>query len=104
MQTEIIKKFKECYAGFTLKSMAEITGIQVTRLFRIINGAEMKLVEYRKFQVAILKMKIELNPTREDIFELAEIYLAELSIEAVSELREFLKSRIMSNQYLLTAT
>ena len=58
MQTEIIKKFKECYAGFTLKSMAEITGIQVTRLFRIINGAEMKLVEYRKFQVAILKMKM----------------------------------------------
>ncbi len=108
MQTKIIKKFRELHVGMTLRTMSDITGIQVTRLFRIINGAEMKLVEYQKLQFAIHKKSeselFNLDINRADILELTEIYLDMLATESIQDLNLFLKSRIFGNGDLLSAT
>ena len=46
LQDFCLKKFKQFYAKKTLVELEAITGIQKTRMFRLLNGAPMKLAEY----------------------------------------------------------
>ena len=48
-QNELIKMFKNRFPDYSLKDIAELTGINKTRLFRILRGQEMKLSEFNKF-------------------------------------------------------
>ena len=50
LQKSIIADFKQTYPEVTLKKASELLGIQITRVFRLLNGHEMKLKEYEKFQ------------------------------------------------------
>lgn len=52
MQKIALKQFHECYPHAKLKEISEQTGIQITRVFRILNGAEMKVSELERFQEA----------------------------------------------------
>jgi hypothetical protein len=49
LQKSIIKQYKEIYPKDKLKDISAKTGIQITRIFRILNGSEMKLKEYEVF-------------------------------------------------------
>lgn len=53
LQNAIIKQYKENYPNDKLKEISQKTNIQITRVFRILNGAEMKLSEYESFNHAI---------------------------------------------------
>lgn len=46
VQKKMLKSFMESYGSPTLKKASQLTGIQMTRLFRILNGYEMRLGEY----------------------------------------------------------
>ena len=46
LQEAIIKQYTATFKGLTYRAVAEHTGIQLTRVFRIFNGAAMKLSEY----------------------------------------------------------
>jgi hypothetical protein len=50
LQQSILKQFKERYPKLTLKRGSELTGINSSRLFRLLNGSEMKLGEYEILQ------------------------------------------------------
>lgn len=52
-QTHILNRYKETYPKHTLNEISKKTGIQVTRVFRILNGSEMKVSEYESFENAI---------------------------------------------------
>ena len=47
MQSEkqVIQTFKKLFDGKTLTELSDLTNIQRTRLFRVLNGAELKLKE-----------------------------------------------------------
>ncbi len=45
-EEKIIKTFREVYKKQTFQSLSLITGIQKTRLFRIMNGAGLKFKEF----------------------------------------------------------
>lgn len=49
LQIRIIEQVMERFNRPTLKKLSELTGIQVSRLFRILSGHEMKLGEYLQF-------------------------------------------------------
>lgn len=49
LQTRIIKEYRELFPRYTLRETSAQTGIQLTRIFRIYNGAPMKLGEYELF-------------------------------------------------------
>ena len=53
LQGLILKKYTEVHNNPTLKFISEDTGIQITRVFRIINGHEMKISEYERFESSI---------------------------------------------------
>lgn len=64
MQKSIVKKYLELHQFPTLKSIAEDTGLHLTRVHRIIHGHEMKLFEYEIFQAAIMrKLEKKENPS-----------------------------------------
>jgi hypothetical protein len=52
LQQNVIKNYRTKFPEHTLKEVSERTGIQITRVFRIFNGSEMKLKEYESFQLA----------------------------------------------------
>lgn len=52
-QERILKRFKTLFGDPTYKEMAEISDIQLTRIFRLNNGFEMKMSEYLKIKKAI---------------------------------------------------
>lgn len=49
LQTRILEEFRSLYPRNTLRETSLQTGIQLTRVFRIYNGAPMKLAEYERF-------------------------------------------------------
>lgn len=53
IQQETINRYKKKYPNHTFREISAQTGIQLTRVFRIINGYEMKLSEYLAFQKVI---------------------------------------------------
>lgn len=53
LQKVILSQYKENYPQDKLKEISARTNIQITRVFRILNGAEMKLTEYESFRSAI---------------------------------------------------
>lgn len=55
LQQNVLTCYKEKFPDDTLKQISDKTGIQVTRVFRLFNGHEMKLSEYESFQRACLR-------------------------------------------------
>lgn len=53
-QNTILKNFRKTFPNKTLKTISAETGIQMTRVFRIMNGSEMKIGEYEAFEKALL--------------------------------------------------
>ena len=44
-EKQVIQTFKKLFEGKTLTELSDLTNIQRTRLFRVLNGAELKLKE-----------------------------------------------------------
>ena len=83
-QKSILKKYKATYPKKTLKEISEETGIQMTRVFRIFNGAEMKINEFESFEKSIRK-----NSTNESRVRLIEKVQLALNTMAERELSYF---------------
>jgi len=49
-QQILLKRFKRLFPTHSYKEISMLTGIQITRVFRLFNGAEMKISEYRAFE------------------------------------------------------
>ena len=58
LQARILDNYLNLYGkNQTLKQISEHLGIQVTRVFRIFNGYEMKISEFEKFQLALKQIE-----------------------------------------------
>ena len=53
LQKKIVQDYLLIYSNPTLKVISKDTGIQMTRVFRIMNGSRMKLDEYEAFKKSI---------------------------------------------------
>lgn len=90
MQKTIINQYMLLNGKPTLKKIAADTGIQLTRVFRILNGSTMKLSEYQTFN-RLVKEKMGLTEGLEAVaFECS----LKLSPEAIKDLEVFLKRKI----------
>jgi GTP cyclohydrolase FolE2 len=58
LQQKILRDYRKCFPHDTLKEMNQRTGIQMSRIFRIMNGLEMKVTEYENIQQAISQEKM----------------------------------------------
>jgi hypothetical protein len=53
IQNELLDKYMQLNGNPVLRKIVADTGIQLTRIFRLFNGAEMKLGEYLIFQAKV---------------------------------------------------
>lgn len=93
MQEAIIKHYKEVNQKLTLREISEDTGIQITRVFRLINGNQMKLSEYEKFDKAIRK-KTSPEASFNELVPLANICSHKLTINQILEVIEFMERKL----------
>lgn len=56
-QTTILREFMNDFNHPSIKKTSELTGIQLTRVFRLLNGSQMKLSEYLIFNSLINQKK-----------------------------------------------
>jgi hypothetical protein len=57
LQKKILKQYLQVSNSPTLKEIAQDTGIQITRVFRLLNGSTMKINEYETFRNIIQQKK-----------------------------------------------
>ncbi|MBF0298865.1 MAG: hypothetical protein HQK51_09105 [Oligoflexia bacterium] len=105
MQKEIIKRYMELNGQPTLKFISKDTQIQITRVFRILNGHEMKISEYEKFDLSIRKKLCEKKTYKNitGLQEIAKLCDKELSPNSLKDIEMFMnrKLRIKSISYFV---
>lgn len=90
LQKKILDQYFELKGEPTFKEISNDTGIQVTRVFRLYNGAVMKLSEFQIFDQKIKEL-MGLSVALED---LAKECSLKLSPTALKELEVFLLRKI----------
>ncbi len=100
LQQAIIKQYQQIFKDRTYREIADHTGIQMTRVFRIFNGAPMKLCEYE-----VLYQKIqERGQAGGRLSELAREVEKKLSASAILTLSRELERRLQLASLLQTST
>ncbi len=90
LQKRIIEQYLKLNPNITLRKISSDTGIQMTRVFRIINGSELKLQEYEIFRKKVTE-KLGLGGVLE---ELAHECSIKLSDEAIVEIELLMRRKI----------
>ena len=93
VQARVIKRYLNIHENPTLKYISEDTQIQMTRVFRLINGSQMKLNEYLKFQNSINK-KLGITSSGHDFLKMAESCLDNLSAHNIKELMDLMNRKM----------
>lgn len=85
-QRQILQNYLELYANPSMRAIADDTGIQLTRVFRLMNGSKMKFEEYQIFTKKIqLKQGCQL-----DLQNLFSQFILVMPERAQSELSKLL--------------
>jgi hypothetical protein len=96
LQKTILTKYKKVHGPQTYKKIAEDTGINISRIFRIFNGALMKINEYEIF-------KKKTHPKNESE-GCSEVFINKslLRIESkdIQYIKNLLKRKIRMNQII----
>ena len=99
MQESILSLYLKSRGHPSLRKIAEETGIQLTRVFRLMNGYEMKLSEYLKFSSCLRKTG---DDTFDQFLQVAQTCVAELSPNCIEELKgqleRLIKLKILMRQ------
>jgi len=90
LQKRIIEQYLNLNPNITLRKISSDTGIQMTRVFRILNGSEMKIAEYEIFRKKVTD-KLGLCGVLE---ELAHECSITLSNESIKEIEALMKRKI----------
>ena len=97
LQEQLLRKFQEVYEDPKLRIVSEITGLNLSRIFRIYQGSVMKLDEYELFLRLIDKREKHHQKLRELISE-AEIVLNKDQLECLfRELRRKIREANLAN-------
>jgi len=85
LQEKTLRDFYQKYNNPTLKIVSKLTGIQMTRVFRLSNGSKMKLEEYEIFKRLIVEERAEESELTNLIMKFEKI-AKQSSIDQVSNL------------------
>lgn len=95
LQNEIVKKFMEHFQFPTLREMTRITGINTSRVYRIIKGSEMKLKEYECFCQCINH-----HPLKDGDSKKVSGLIGKLSSSALSDIEDMIEEKLKVHQWL----
>lgn len=90
LQKTIMLEYLRLRGNPTLRKMNEDTGIQTTRLFRLMNGAKMRLEEYEVF----LQKVMSLQGVSKNFIDLFKESAEKLSKESQEEVERLLEEKL----------
>lgn len=90
LQKKVLEQYYKLTNKPTFKEISEDTGIQITRVFRLFNGAPMKLGEYEIFN----KKVKDLTGMTSNLEEMAFECSIKLGSDAVKELEVYLMRKL----------
>ena len=89
LQTSILSEYTNTFPKDTLKEISLKTGIQITRVFRIFNGSEMKISEYESFQNSLKQ-----NTTNAQFIETASQFFIQSSNIKIKQITQLMKNNL----------
>ena len=93
LQTAIIDSYKKKFPKDKLRHISEKTEIQITRVFRILNGSEMKISEYEAFQECL-----QYNESHLTLIEKLKFTLSHLNEKESNLFKSLLDQEILNIQ------
>ncbi len=100
LQDKILTDYKRVYPNQTIREMSIVTQINPSRVFRLLNGYEMKLKEYECIEKAILERESEKN-SFSDYFSLSKVCFEKLSTRKIERLIEEMNFQL-NQEYIVS--
>ena len=85
-QESVLRQYMMVSGNHSMKKIAKDTGLQISRIFRLFNGLEMKLKEYHLFYRKIQ----EYQGVEKNLSHLMELCILRLPPDSVKELEKML--------------
>ena len=101
LQDKTIQRYRLFFPQETLRQISERTGIQITRVFRLLNGKPMKLGEFEAFEGAV-QMKLNENRSFGRLNSLLEEASSLLTNDELSRLADYVERKIENKKYTRT--
>lgn len=92
LQETILKQYQSTFNNPPLRETSERTGIHLTRVFRIINGAPMKLHEYESFKSVLNETRF--SKTKQELLSLIDLCETTLSDNGINEVKKEISRRL----------
>lgn len=96
LQANILKDYRALYPQDTLREISERTGIQLTRVFRLLNGSPMKLAEYELFYDLIESESTKTEST--SALRLLRSYGHQLTGTEMSKICDYIQRKLQFNE------
>jgi hypothetical protein len=105
LQKKTLARYRQYFPNETLRETSARTGIQITRVFRLFGGKNMKVGELEAFENAIT-IKIAENPAMSHLAEAIDAAGAVLTNEELEKVTDYIqrkvKCRTFSRLYIRT--
>lgn len=98
LQNKTILRYRQFFPQDTLREISLRTGIQITRVFRLMNGKTMKVGELEAFETAVSN-KIAENPGVNRFQMILDEAVAILTNEEIAKLADYMERRIVNRKY-----
>lgn len=97
LQSKTLQRYRQMFPQETLKEISIRTGIQITRVFRLMNGKTMKVGELEAFEEAI-SSKVAENPNFNRLQKLIEESYSLLTNEELAKLADKFERTMMNKK------
>ena len=98
LQKRTLQKYRQLFPNETLKEVSTRTGIQITRVFRLFNGKNMKVGELEAFEKAINDKMAE-NPSFGRLNQILEEALALMTNEELAKLADYVARKVSTKTF-----
>lgn len=90
-QVDVLNKYAQAKGKQTLREISQDTGINTSRLFRLMNGYEMKISEYQIFERKLEEYEFG---EHQRVLELMKHCLSSLESPTIEEIEKILHTKV----------
>ncbi len=98
LQKKTISRYRQYFPNETLRETSARTGIQITRVFRLFNGKNMKVGELEAFEAAV-NLKIAENPNMAKLLNSVDEAGAILTNEELAKVTDYIQRKVKCRSF-----
>lgn len=98
-ERETIQRYRKTFPNDTLKIISSKTGIQLTRVFRIMNGKPMKVSELEAFE-DILGHRLGQNKKIMDFENIVKLAALDLTVRDIETIISYIERKLENNKII----